>query len=211
MGSSGFWVGVAQRDLTVIGYPLQDTGYYGPAMKKQVSRFKAHHGLSKAGGLGPRAWHVLVLQVKREQRIRFRPAHINWKGLAVAPASAPGVVKRVIAAANRIAFKPYIYGGGHASWNSPGYDCSGSVSYALHGGGLIWYPEDSSELESYGAANLGKWMTLYTNAGHVYMHLDGLWFDTAAQQWGSYGRGDRWSRTRIEGSSGYMMRHPFRF
>jgi hypothetical protein len=85
------------------------------------------------------------------------------------------------------------------------------VSYALHGGGLLWWPEDSSEFESYGARSFGKWMTLYTNAGHVYMRLDGLWFDTAAQQWGSYRRGDRWSRTRVEGPSGYMVRHPFRF
>ena len=208
VGSRGFWVGVAQRDLTLIGYPLQDTGYYGPGMKTQVSRFKKSHRLPQKGGIGPLAWHALVAQVNHEQSIRFRPARINWKGLAVAPRNAPGVVKRAIAAANRIAFRPYCYGGGHGSWASSCYDCSGSVSYALHGGGLLWSP--LAWFGSYGSSGLGKWMTIYTNSSHAYMRLDGLWFDTADQNWGSYGRGDRWSRTRISGPSGYLVRHPSR-
>lgn len=205
-GSTGFWVGVAQRDLTLIGYSVEDTGFYGPVTTAEVTQFKHNHRLSKNAGIGQPTWHALVAQVKHEQNIRFRPAHLNSRGLAVAPANAPGVVRRAIAAANRIAFKPYCYGGGHASWSSPCYDCSGSVSYALHGGGLLWAPMAYSG--NYGVAGKGKWMTLYANHVHVYMRLDGLWFDTADQTWGSYGRGDRWSTTRVDPAAGYLQRHP---
>jgi peptidoglycan hydrolase-like protein with peptidoglycan-binding domain len=127
-------------------------------------------------------------------------------GLAVAPADAPAVVQAVIAAANKIAFKPYIYGGGHASWNSAGYDCSGSTGYALHGGGLLSQTEDSTEFETYGSAGAGQWITLWANAGHVYMNIAGLWFDTAAQS--SSNSNDRWSTTRVDQASGYIERHP---
>jgi peptidoglycan hydrolase-like protein with peptidoglycan-binding domain len=133
-------------------------------------------------------------------------ATIDSQGLAVAPSGAPVVIREVIAAANKIAFKPYVYGGGHGSFTSSGYDCSGSVSYALHGGGLLSSPEDSSEFETYGNSGLGRWITLYTNAGHVYMHIAGLWFDTAAQS--SSNNNSRWSTTRISPSSGFMIRHP---
>jgi cell wall-associated NlpC family hydrolase len=116
------------------------------------------------------------------------------------------VVQEVIAAANKIAFKPYIYGGGHASFTASGYDCSGSVSYALHGARMLSVPEDSGELESYGAAGAGQWITLYANGGHVYMKVAGLWFDTAAQS--SSNGHDRWSARRISSASGFVVRHP---
>lgn len=208
-GSRGFWVGVAQRDLTVIGYPVQDTGYFGPVTKAKINSFKRNHGLRQNGRIGQQTWHALVAQVRHEQSIRYRPAHLNSRGLAVAPRNAPGVVKRAIAAANAIAFKPYCYGGGHGSWKSSCYDCSGSVSFALHGGGLLWAP--LAWFGSYGASGNGKWMTIFTSHSHAYMRLDGLWFDTADQQWGSYGHGDRWSTKRVDPASGYWVRHPFRF
>ena len=208
VGAHGYWVSVAQRDLTLVGYRLQDTGIYGPATKTQVDRFKKNHRLHQGGGIGPLAWRALVTQVRHEQSIKYRPAHLNSKGLAVAPRNAPAVVKRAISAANRIAFRPYCYAGGHGSWASPCYDCSGSVSYALHGGGLLWSP--LALFYSYGSSGLGKWMTIYTNSRHAYMRLDGLWFDTADQQWGSYRRGDRWSTKRIDPASGYIVRHPSR-
>jgi cell wall-associated NlpC family hydrolase len=116
------------------------------------------------------------------------------------------VVKEVIAAANHIATLPYIYGGGHAMWADTGYDCSGSTSFALHGAGLIGAPEDSGELESYGEPGPGAWITLYANAGHVYMNIAGLWFDTAGQK-SSNGQ-DRWSTTRVSSRSGFIIRHP---
>ncbi len=135
-------------------------------------------------------------------------ATIDSNGLAVAPADAPKVIQQVIDAANKIAFDPYVYGGGHNGWGpQDGYDCSGSVSYALHGGDLLnGYPLDSTQFESYGEAGPGKWITLYTNAGHVYMNVAGLWFDTAAQS--SANGNDRWSATRISPASGFVVRHP---
>jgi peptidoglycan hydrolase-like protein with peptidoglycan-binding domain len=127
-------------------------------------------------------------------------------GVAVAPQNAPQVVQNVIAAANQIATKPYIYGGGHGTWNDAGYDCSGSTSYALHGGGLLNVTMDSTEFESYGAPGPGQWITLWANGGHVYMEIAGLWFDTAAQS--SSNGNDRWSTTRVDQASGYVERHP---
>jgi cell wall-associated NlpC family hydrolase len=130
-------------------------------------------------------------------------------GLAVPAPGTPQTVVDIINAANKIAFDPYIYGGGHQSFNSAGYDCSGSVSYALHGGGLLATPVDSSQFMSYGLSGKGNWLTIYTNGPtHVYIQIAGLWFDTAAQ---SAANGmDRWSTTRI-GEPGYgkfVPRHP---
>ena len=86
----------------------------------------------------------------------------------------------MIAAADEIATRPYVWGGGHGSFESYGYDCSGSVSYALHGGGLLSSPEDSTGLESYGEPGPGKYITIYANAEHAYMVIDGKRFDTVA-------------------------------
>jgi peptidoglycan hydrolase-like protein with peptidoglycan-binding domain len=123
-----------------------------------------------------------------------------------APATgSPAVVAEVVAAANRIATLPYRYGGGHASFNDSAYDCSGSVSYALHGGGLISAPEDSGQLESYGSPGPGKYITIYANSGHTYMTIDGRRFDTGAQ---SSSNGDsRWG-TPLSSNAGYVVRHP---
>ena len=100
-------------------------------------------------------------------------ARITSDGLAVAPADAPEEVKQVIAAGNEIAKKPYKYGGGHGDWTDSGYDCSGSVSYALHGAGLLQPPEDSGEFMSWGFSGRGEWITVYANGGHVYMKVAG--------------------------------------
>ena len=95
------------------------------------------------------------------------------------PANAPALVKRVIAAANHIRLTPYIWGGGHGSWISSGYDCSGAVSYALHGGKMLTTPLTSGSLETFGEAGPGRWITIYANASHTYMVVAGLRFDTA--------------------------------
>ena len=97
----------------------------------------------------------------------------------MAPADAPAAVKAVIAAGNRIATKPYKYGGGHARWEDSGYDCSGSVSYALHGGGLLSSSMPSGGFTSWGASGQGRWITIYANSGHMYMVVAGLRFDTS--------------------------------
>jgi hypothetical protein len=114
-----------------------------------------------------------------------------------------GRLARVIAAANRIATAPYKYGGGHGSYRDSGYDCSGTVSYALHGGGLLRTPLDSSGFMSYGEPGPGKHITIYANAGHVYMVIDGRRFDTSARR----ETGSRWTNTR-RNPSGFVVRHP---
>jgi hypothetical protein len=110
----------------------------------------------------------------------------------------------MIAAGNRIATRPYVYGGGHGSFNSYGYDCSGSVSYVLHAAGLLSSPEDSTELESYGQRGAGRYVSIYANSGHAWMTIQGRRFDTAAQ--GETG-GSRWSST-MASTSGFVVRHP---
>ncbi len=119
-------------------------------------------------------------------------------------AGGEGAVSRVIAAADEIATRPYVYGGGHGSFQSAGYDCSGSVSYALHGGGLLSSPEDSSGLESYGAPGPGKDITIYANAEHAYMVVDGKRFDTVALA----EHGSRWSSSSGDDGGAFVERHP---
>ncbi len=97
------------------------------------------------------------------------------------PSGVPEVIQKVIAGANEIADFPYVFGGGHASFVDNAYDCSGSVSYALAAGGLLGSPETSGELESWGAPGPGRYITVYANAGHTYMYVDGVLYDTAGR------------------------------
>ncbi|HVW47526.1 MAG TPA: hypothetical protein VHA76_10770 [Solirubrobacterales bacterium] len=127
-------------------------------------------------------------------------------GRAIAPLNAPAMVKRVIAAANHIRLTPYVWGGGHGSWISSGYDCSGAVSYALHGARLLNTPLTSGSLETYGEAGPGRWITIYANASHAYMVVAGLRFDTAGDESGT---GPRWHPTTAAAAAGrYVVRHP---
>jgi cell wall-associated NlpC family hydrolase len=115
-------------------------------------------------------------------------ARVLADGTAVAPDDAPQPVKRVIQAANAIAKFPYKWGGGHGAWRDNGYDCSGSVSFALAGAGLLGAPMTSGGFMDWGAAGPGEWITIYANAGHIFMVVAGLRFDTSGQ-----GRaGTRW-------------------
>jgi hypothetical protein len=129
-------------------------------------------------------------------------ARVLPDGTAQAPDNAPEVVKRVILAANQIAKFPYKWGGGHGAWRDNGYDCSGSVSFALAGAGLLDRPLTSGLLAQYGAPGTGRWITIYANTGHVFMVVAGLRFDTSGQ-----GRaGTRWQDTAVS-TSGYAVRH----
>jgi peptidoglycan hydrolase-like protein with peptidoglycan-binding domain len=130
-------------------------------------------------------------------------ATIGSDGLAMAPANAPQDVKEIIAAGNAIAHKPYRYGGGHGRWNDSGYDCSGSVSFALHGAGLLNTQLTSGDFERWGQSGAGQWVTIYANSGHVYMMVAGLRFDTS----GLSADGSRW-HTSLRSASGYVVRHP---
>ena len=125
---------------------------------------------------------------------------------AIAPLNAPAMVKRVIAAANHIRATPYVWGGGHGSFISSGYDCSGAVSYALHGGKLLSTPLTSGSLETFGEAGPGRWITIYANAAHTYMVVAGLRFDTAGDE---IGTDPRWHPTTAAAAAGsYVVRHP---
>lgn len=118
------------------------------------------------------------------------------------PASAPPAVQAAIEAANSIATTPYIWGGGHGSFESSGYDCSGAVSFALHGGGLLDSPLDSTGLSTWGEPGLGRWITVYANAGHAWVMIAGLAFDTSG------GAGPRWHSSPVSSTEGFIARHP---
>ncbi|HEX5928013.1 MAG TPA: hypothetical protein VFY48_01325 [Solirubrobacterales bacterium] len=125
-------------------------------------------------------------------------------GIALPPPDAPQTVKDVINNANLIVGRPYIWGGGHGSWYSHGYDCSGAVSFALFGGGLIPQPLTSGQLEGWGAPGPGKWITVYANAGHTFAEIAGLRWDTSGTESGS---GPRWHLgSRPAGD--FVVRHP---
>lgn len=126
-------------------------------------------------------------------------------GRAIAPAGAPPLVKSAIAAANRIDDRPYVWGGGHLAWTSRGYDCSGAVGYVLHGAGLLDRTMVSGELAAWGEPGVGRWITVYANAEHVYMVIGGLRFDTRDDPPGV--SGPRWHMARVE-PRGFVVRHP---
>ena len=128
---------------------------------------------------------------------------VDTGGMVQAPPGAPAAVAQIIAAGNAIATLPYIYGGGHASFHADGYDCSGSVSYALAAAGLVTSPMVSGDFEDWGDPGPGRWVTIYANAGHVWMEVAGWRFDTVALA----EDGTRWARGGGE-FSGFVVRHP---
>ncbi len=129
---------------------------------------------------------------------------ILLSGIALAPPDAPEAVQQVINAANTIVGRPYVWGGGHASFYSYGYDCSGSVSFALFGGGLIPEPLTSGSLEGWGEPGPGKWITVYANADHTFMEIAGLRWDTVGD---ARGTGPRWHLEPTD-TAGFVARHP---
>jgi hypothetical protein len=130
-------------------------------------------------------------------------ATVNPDGTAVAPAGAPAAVTALIAAGNQIATLPYKYGGGHGSFEDSAYDCSGSVSYALHGAGLLDATLDSTELSVWGRSGAGRWVTIYANKTHTYLVVAGIRFDTSGQR----AAGTRW-QPATRSNKGFKVRHP---
>jgi hypothetical protein len=131
-------------------------------------------------------------------------AQISPDGLAVTPPAAPAAVEAVIRGGNRVAHAPYVYGGGHGTWFDTAYDCSGSVSFALASAGLLKRQMDSTSLEHWGRPGRGKWITVYANAGHAWMTVAGLRFDTSGR---TGVHGSRWQPIDRTGA-GFVARHP---
>jgi peptidoglycan hydrolase-like protein with peptidoglycan-binding domain len=224
-GMSGHDVKVLQDFLHRLGYKVSVDGEFGRGTVTAVKAFEAASSLSTdgvvdaddidalRGQVTPRAGDEqnLAASTPSGSETDVAPAalapgdraQVGSDGLAVAPASAPDAVKQIIAAGNAIAKTPYVYGGGHRSWNASGYDCSGSVSYALHGAGLLDEPLVSGDFPKWGDEGPGQWVTIYGNSGHVYMVVAGLRFDTS----GAKQDGSRWHKSSRP-TSGYGVSHP---
>jgi peptidoglycan hydrolase-like protein with peptidoglycan-binding domain len=211
---TGHDVRVLQAYLTLAGYTVQIDGDFGPLTEKSVIAFETANGFKPDG----------VVWISVEKALRAKVAAIeadpptgtttiNPDGTATAPAGAPQVVQDIVAAANKIIDTPYKYGGGHQSFTDKGYDCSGAVSFALHGGGLLSSPEDSVQLETYGAAGPGHWITIYADAGHTWIVVAGRAFDTANYSGPNIpaGSGPRWRSdptANLSDGGDYIVRHP---
>jgi cell wall-associated NlpC family hydrolase len=219
-GMRGHDVRVLQDFLTKVGLSTAVDGRFGPATTRRVRSWSRRSDLQVDSRVSRRDARVLRGQVATGTRVNeptvaptsmMAPAPTSMAtlgpdGQAVAPADAPDAVKAVIAAGNQIVTKPYKYGGGHGQWEDSGYDCSGSMSYALHGGGLLDQPMTSSDFMTWGDAGPGQWITTYAHGGHSYMLVAGLRFDTGYNN----ENGPRWS-TKMRPEDGFTVRHPVGF
>jgi peptidoglycan hydrolase-like protein with peptidoglycan-binding domain len=183
---------------------ISPDGEFGPETEAAVKRLQARHGLTPDGVVGPETWSVLGIssEATLTPSASVKDAG-SGEGASSSSTGGSDVVARVIAAGDEIATRPYVWGGGHGSFVSEGYDCSGSVSYALHGGGLLSSPEDSSALESYGEPGPGREITIYANSEHAFMVVEGKRFDTVALS----ETGTRWSSS-MTSTAGFVARHP---
>ncbi len=184
--------------------------YKGPVYQKTVTGeivpYQPPTPTGQAGGITGGSPVGVAANTKPQLLVPGSTArYVN--GMAAAPISAPAAVQAIIWAGDQIIGLPYIYGGGHASFESPGYDCSGTVSFALHGASLLTAPEDSSEFMAWGSHGVGRWVTIFSNAGHAYMTVAGLRLDTSAADDPSNQQGPRWRPLRT-GNGGFTVRHP---
>jgi len=218
-GSRGSDVKLLQRYLTRAGFRATADGHFGDQTRVAQRRFERARQ-RRVDGRASRGEQRLVRGAARRGTAAQQPQESQQQGnpsdravissdgrTAIPPDGAPQQVKDAIHAANRITDKPYRYGGGHGKWEDSGYDCSGAVSYALHGADLLDKPLDSSGLARWGIGGAGEWITVYAHSGHAYVVIAGLRFDTSAGGSGNNERGPRW-RENERSASGYTVRHP---
>jgi cell wall-associated NlpC family hydrolase len=209
-----------QRLLTAWGLPTEIDGQFGRHTKLRVRSWERNSQHRINGRVSRSEAIALRDAVARGERLpgaetqtettdteftgqATEKATIGPDGLAIAPPSAPAAVQAIIAAGNEIHDLPYKYGGGHGKWKDSGYDCSGSMSYAFHGAGMLDQALDSTGFMSWGEAGKGQWVTTYANSGHSYMIVAGLRFDTS----GRAEDGSRW-HADMRSAKGYTVRHP---
>jgi peptidoglycan hydrolase-like protein with peptidoglycan-binding domain len=215
-GMSGHDVKVLQDYLKRAGFKTSVDGEYGAGTVRTVRKFEADQQVAPDGVTDAADIDLLRSLVEGDastgsgttspRPVALTPgskATVGSDGLAVAPADAPEQVKQMIAAGNEIAKTPYVYGGGHGKWQDRGYDCSGSVSYALHGAGLLDSAMPSGDFVRWGEKGPGQWVTIYAKGSHMYMVVAGLRFDTS----GRSKAGTRW-QTASRSASGYTLVHP---
>lgn len=188
----GSSVRVLQRKLGIAA-----DGVFGPGTYRAVKAFQRGRGLTADGVVGPATWRALGVRGRHPVLKRAPPGGGRRRG------GLPIRVQRAINAANRIHHKPYRYGGGHRSFKDSGYDCSGSISYVLHGAGELDSPLDSSAFMSYGSAGKGRWITIYTKPSHAFMVINGRRYDTTDREHD----GSRWDHD-MRSTAGYTVRHP---
>ncbi|PTL60415.1 hypothetical protein C7Y72_12570 [Paraconexibacter algicola] len=213
-GMSGRDVKMLQDFLTRTGTRTTIDGEFGTGTYKAVRTFERSNGLTIDGIVDANDIAVLrgQLDAGPNAAVGAKPlelapgdrAKVGPDGKAIAPANAPQAVKDFIAAGNAISHKPYIYGGGHGKWEDKGYDCSGSVSYALYKAGLVKSSMPSGGYETWGEDGPGQWITIYANGGHMYAVVAGIRFDTSGMKDDG---GSRW-HTSSRPTKGYEVRHP---
>ncbi|MEA2194473.1 MAG: hypothetical protein QOG42_907 [Solirubrobacteraceae bacterium] len=236
-GREGQDVKTLQKYLARVGIKIDADGVYGAGTTSAVRAFEeaqrrkidgkvtrtdakvikdvavnggAVASASTTGGALPKNQKIVIAEPAAPPPLALGPgmtATVGPDGMATAPALAPPEIQAVIAAGNKIATTPYIYGGGHGKWEDAGYDCSGSVSYALHGGGLLDASMPSGGFMKWGEAGPGQWITIFANGGHVYMTVAGLRFDTS----GARSSGTRWQAAGERDGKGYTVVHPVGF
>ncbi|HEY4897247.1 MAG TPA: hypothetical protein VII01_14305 [Solirubrobacteraceae bacterium] len=191
---------------------FSSVAYSGPVFEKTVSgQVVPYQPLARAGAVTPTGGSAVGVTVALKPELLVPGSRARYvAGLAAAPMSAPAAVQAIVWAGNQIIGLPYVWGGGHASFNAAGYDCSGTVSFALHGASLVTTPEDSSEFMGWGSHGLGRWVTVFSNAGHAYMTVAGLRLDTSAADDPTNQQGPRWRPLR-PANGGFTVRHPLGF